>query len=136
MVTRSTLRVVGPAGEQRLQDAGERALADGHAAGHADDVRHLRGQRAEERGRRLVQVLGGRDVQVEQAGERQVDRRDLVEVDALVDAAQRLEVVLAQRQRGGRTQRRPLVAVEGQVAVAPCRVRFDAVTGPDPTLAA
>ena len=36
------LRMVGPAGQQRLQDAGERALADGDAAGDPDDVRHLR----------------------------------------------------------------------------------------------
>ena len=65
--------------------------------------------------RHLVQVLRRGDVQVEQPGERQVDGGDLVEVDALVDAAERLEVVLAERQRGGGAQRSPLVAVERQV---------------------
>ena len=106
------LRVVGPAGQQRLQDAGERALADGHAAGDADHVRHPRRHRAEERRRHPGQVLGRADVQVEQARQRQVDRRHLVEVDALVDAPQLGEVVLAEGQRGRRAQRRPVVATE------------------------
>ena len=60
------LRVVGPAGEQRLQDAGERALADGDAAGDADDVGHPRCDRAEERRRHPGEVLGRVDVEVEQ----------------------------------------------------------------------
>ena len=125
------LRVVGPAGQQRLQDAGERALADGHAAGDADHVRHPRRHRAEERRRHPGQVLGRADVQVEQARQRQVDRRHLVEVDALVDAPQLGQVVLAQRQRGRRAQRRPVVAPEreepapgldhtGDPTLAPC----------------
>ncbi len=125
------LRVVRPAGQQRLQDAGERALADGHAAGHADHVRHPRRHRAEERRRHPGQVLGGADVQVEQARQRQVDRRHLVEVDALVDAPQLRQVVLAQRQRGRRAQRRPVVAPDreepapgldhtGDPTLAPC----------------
>ena len=107
--------MVGPPGEQRLEDAGERALADGDAAGDADDVRHLRGDRAEERRRHLVQVLRGADVQVEQPAERQVDGGDLVEVDVVVDALQPGEVRCSQRQRRRRAQLRPLVALEGEV---------------------
>ena len=45
-------------------------------------------------GRHLVQVLRGAHVQVEQPGQRQVDRGDLVEVDVVVDAAQAGEVGL------------------------------------------
>ena len=104
--------MVGPAGEQRLQDAGERALADGDAAGDADDVGHPRRHRAEERRRHPGEVLGRADVEVEQPRQRQVDRRDLVEVDALVDAAQLGEVVLAERQRGRRPQGRPVVTTD------------------------
>jgi hypothetical protein len=62
-----------------------------------------------------VQLLGGGHVQVEQARERQIDRPHLVEVDAIVDATQRFEVGLAHRQRGRGAQRRPLLAVEGEV---------------------
>ena len=51
------LRMVGPARQQRLQDAGERALANRHTAGDADDVRNLRRRRAEELAGGLVQVL-------------------------------------------------------------------------------
>ena len=36
------LGMVGPPRQQCLEDSGEGALADRHAAGDADDVRHLR----------------------------------------------------------------------------------------------
>ncbi len=62
-----------------------------------------------------MQVLRRRDVEVQQPGQRQVDGRDLVEVDALVDAAQRVEIVLVQRQRGCGAQLGPLVATEREV---------------------
>ena len=126
------LRVVRPAGQQRLQDAGERALADGHAAGDADHVRHARRHRAEERRRHAGQVLGRADVQVEQARQRQVDRRDLVEVDALVDAAQLRQVVLAQGQRGRRAQRRPVVAAEREEPAPGLDHTGDPTLGPCP----
>ena len=42
-------RMVGPAHEQRLQDARDRALADRDTAREADHVRHARVQLAEER---------------------------------------------------------------------------------------
>ena len=111
------LRMVGPAGQQRLQDASERALADRHAAGHTDHVRHLRCHRAEERRRHPMQVLRRVDVQVEQPAQRQVDGDDLVEVDLLVDAAQLDEVGLAQGHRGRRPEHRPVVTVETEEPV-------------------
>jgi hypothetical protein len=98
------LRMVGPLFEQRLQDAREGALADGDAARDADDVGHLRGDRAEERRRHPVEILGGADVQVQQSAEGQVHGGDLVEVDALVDAAQAFELRLGQGERRGRTE--------------------------------
>jgi hypothetical protein len=57
-----------------------------------------------------VQVLTGRDIEVEQSGQRQIDVGDLVERDALVDAAQVLEVSLGERERRRRPQARPFVA--------------------------
>ena len=64
-----------------------------------------------------LQVLGGADVQVEQPAQRQVDGDDLVEVDPLVDALQRVEVLLPERERCRRPQVGPLVAVEREVPI-------------------
>ena len=109
------LGVVGPAGQQRLQDAGEGALADGDAPGHAEHVGHLRSQRPEEGGGHLVQVLRRAHVEVQQPGEGEVDLGHLVEADAIVDAAQVLQVALAQGERRRRPQRLPLLAGEREV---------------------
>ena len=68
-----------PARQQRAEDARERALADGDAAGDADDVRRRRRQRAEERLTRRMEGLSRRDVQVQEPGERQIDGADFVE---------------------------------------------------------
>ena len=62
-----------------------------------------------------MQVLSGADVQVEQPGEGQVDRSHLVEIDAIGDAAQGVEIVLAQGERCGRPEIGPLGAIEGEV---------------------
>ena len=95
---------------------GERALADSDRAGHSDDVRNLRGTRSEKRGGHLVQALRRTDVEVQQSAEWEVHGGDLVEIDAFVDAAQPIELGLAQRERRGRTQVGPCVAVERQVS--------------------
>ena len=67
----------GPAREQRLENARERALPHRDAAGHADDVRRRRRQAAEKRVGGFVQVLGRGDVQVQKSRDRQIDRFDL-----------------------------------------------------------
>ena len=74
-------RVVRPARQERLQQPRGRALPDRDAAGDADDVWRpgLRGAK-ELRGRR-VQLLRRRDVQVQQARQRQVDLDDLLHRD-------------------------------------------------------
>ena len=79
-------RVLGPAGQQRLQQPGGGGLADRDAARDADDERGARLAVAVARAARKVfsaprRPRGRGDVQVEQPGERQVDVRDLVQVD-------------------------------------------------------
>jgi len=110
------LWMIGPTRQQCLQDSGEGALAHGHAAGHADHVGDLRAHRAQEGRAHLLQVLRGADIQVQQAGEREIDRGNFVEIDALVDASQLNEIGFSQREWSGRTQHRPLVAIEGDIA--------------------
>ena len=68
-----------------------------------------------------MQLLRRRHVQVQQAGQRQVDGGDLVEVDALVDATQRIEIVLAERQWSRGAQIGPLITPELEVAA--CHIR-------------
>ena len=106
-----------PPRQQRLQDAGERRLADRDRSGDADHVRDTRRDRPEEGRRHALQVLGGADVQVEQPAQRQVDGDDLVDVDPLVDALQRVEVLLTERERRRRSQVGPLVAIEREVPI-------------------
>ena len=106
-----------PPRQQRLQDAGERRLADRDRSGDADHVRHARRDRAEEGRRHALQFLGGADVQVEQPAQRQVDGDDLVDVDPLVDALQRVEILLTERERCRRSQVGPFVAVEREVPI-------------------
>ena len=110
MVTSSTRGWSRPPGQQLAQHPGRGALADGDAAGHADDERRRRRRRrlAEEgRRRRGAARAAARDLQVEQPGQRQVDLLDLGQVDRLAEPAQPRQVVVVERQRGGRAQRAP-----------------------------
>jgi hypothetical protein len=76
-------RRVRPAREQLAQHARRRALAHGDAAREPDQERHLVLLVAEEGAGRAIEPLDRRDVQVEQAGEREVHLLDLAERDAL-----------------------------------------------------
>ena len=107
--------VVGPAGEQGLQHASRGALADGDAAGDADDVRRRGSLAAEERGDHLATGDRGGHVQVQQPRERQVDRLHLLEVEVLVQAAQLVEVGGVERQRRRGPQGPPLITTEALV---------------------
>jgi hypothetical protein len=78
---------------------------------------------AEEGVCRAVELLDRVDVEVEEAGEGQVDLRDLLQGDALVDAAEGLEILLGEEERRAGAQRRPLLPREAQV-------RREAVVGP------
>ena len=91
-------RVIRPASEQSLKNSSKRALADGHASCNTDHVRHLGGKSAEKCRTDLVQVLCRRNVEIQETSEGQIDRRNLFEVDLLVDTAQPFQVGLAQGQ--------------------------------------
>ena len=101
-------------GSQLLQDARRRALADGDAAGQADDVWAVGGQRAEERVGDDLAIGRRHCVQAEQPRQREVDVGDLVEIEPLVDAADLLEVLRTEIQRRVGTQLRPVTTVEDQ----------------------
>ena len=105
----------GPAREQLAQQAGRGRLADRHRAGDADDERGPADVLAQERARRRVQAAGGLDVQVEQTGDRPVDRVDLGQVDRVAETGEALHVRVGQGQRGGRGEPRPGVAVQVDV---------------------
>ncbi len=62
-----------------------------------------------------MEVLTGCDVQVQQPRQREVDVGDLVECDALVDAAQLFEVSFGERERRRRPQPCPFVTGEPDV---------------------
>src|SRR5690606_31453750 len=69
----------------------------------------------QERRRRGVQPSCGLHVEVEQARQGAVDRVDLGQVDRVAEPAQALDVVVGQRQRGGRRQAAPRRTVEVHV---------------------
>ena len=87
-------RVSGPVLQQSLHDTRGRALAHGDAAREADEVRHSHRLRIEEGRHRSVECLTGRDLEIDQPRQRQVDVHDFVERDAVVEPAQRHQVVL------------------------------------------
>ena len=77
-------------GEQHLEQAGGRALADGHASSNANHIGDLRRGRAEKGRGNSIQLLNGRDVELEQAREREIDMFHLLQRDRVVQAAQSL----------------------------------------------
>ena len=110
------LRVVRPAGQQRLQHASRGRFAHGDAAGHADDeghrtVRVLLGL-AKELRCRGEQPLAGGDLKVQQSGQRQVDLFDFEHVDLLTETAQPDQFLFGEGQRRRLPQRAPLTSVE------------------------
>jgi hypothetical protein len=115
------LGMVGPSRHQRLEDAGESALADSHAAGDGNYVGATDDRPPEERVGDAVQIASGPDMQVEQTRKRQVHIGQLVERNALVDAPKREEVFLSEGKGRVGTQERPFGPGE-------CLVRFRAHT--------
>ncbi len=108
-------RVVIPAGQQCLQHTGRGRLTDRHAAGDADDERHrpvgILLRLAEELGGRREQPLAGRDLQMDEPRQRQVDLFDLEQVDLLAEAAQADDFLFGQLRRR-HPERAPLTSVE------------------------
>ena len=102
-----------PAGEQRAQHTGGGGLAHRDRAGDPDHERHrcVDGL-AEEQVGGLEQPLTCGDLQVDEAAEREVDLRDLVQVEVLAEAAKPFEILLGE-DHGHRTpQPPPAPAVE------------------------
>jgi hypothetical protein len=113
-------RVVRPTGEERLQDPRGGALADGDAPPEADHERHGPRGTAEEVVRGAVQRLGGRDPEVQQPRQRQVDVGDLVEVEPVVERPHPLDLVGLE----GHRRRGPEPGPRGPVERAVARPRL------------
>ena len=86
---------------------------------------------AEERLGDDAQVTRRREPQVQQPRERQVDVFDLAQLERLVQAPQRLDVGLGERERRRRAERTPLRAVEVDVRaeLRPSRSKLSATAG-------
>ncbi|CUM39082.1 hypothetical protein BN2537_7129 [Streptomyces venezuelae] len=84
-----------PAGQECLEEAGDRRLADGDGAGDPYDegCAALLRALAEEGVEGAAETAGGLHVEVEQPGEREVDVPHLVEVDDVPEAAEPLDLV-------------------------------------------
>ena len=126
---------VRPARQHLSQQACGRRLAHRDGPGHADDEGRALGrgfeslvrQGGEELAGDLVLLAAGGGVQVEQAGQREVDGLHLLDVDALAQAAQPGDIRRGQGQRGRVGQAGPLLARE--VPVRRLRVRVRAPAG-------
>src|SRR3984957_15765602 len=99
-----------PAGQQCLQHARGGGLADRYRTGDADDVGHLAVADAEKLALRLVEPMRGIDIDRKQPRQRQIDVLDFLEVEAVVQRPQPLELARFQRHRGIVAQMRPLLA--------------------------
>jgi hypothetical protein len=126
---------VTPAGQHLAQQAGGRRLAHGDGPGDADDERRPLGrgfeslvrQGREELTGDLVLLPARGRIQVEQAGQGEVDRLDLLDVDALAQAAQACDIRGGQRQRRRVREAGPLLA--GEVPVRRLRIRAGPAQG-------
>ena len=117
VVTRSTC---GCAGQRDSNACRMRANVDlPTATDPATPITYgTRGRDRPEKGRRhTLQVLRRAHVQVEQPAQREVDGDDLVDLDPFVDALERIEILLAEGERGGCSQIGPLVAIEREVSI-------------------
>ena len=99
-------------------------LPDRDRAGDADDIGHLAVFGAEKPLRRLEQALRRRDIEREQARQRQIDFDDFFERDRIVERFEPRQIVERQRQRRIGAQRRPFGAGEtpiGRERLSPSR---------------
>ena len=122
--------MVIPAGQQRLQHTGGGRLPDRHAAGHADDERHrpvrVLLRLAEEFRGRGEQSLAGRDLKVDQPGQRQIDLFNLEQVDLLAETAQADQFLFSEGQRRRHAERAPLLSVELHIGARLAKPRHSA----------
>ena len=104
------LGMVRPANKQPLKDARGGALANRNAAGHADDIGDPGPLDMEKFLGGAEQLLGGRHIEVQEPRDRQIDRHDLVEIDAIIEAAKLIEIGLRQGERRVGSELRPIIA--------------------------
>ncbi len=107
--------MIGPAPEQRLEQAGDRALARGDAAADADHVGNACGVVTQEGLGDHPQVTGRGEPEVQEPGEREVDVFHLAQLERLVEPPERLDIGLGERERRRGAERTPLGAVEVDV---------------------
>ena len=108
-------RVLGPSGEELLENAGDRRLPHRHRTGDPDHEGPGPRWGTEERvgdGRQLMAAL---DVQVEETGQGEEAVLDHVDVEIDVDSPDLLEIRLGEGQRGVGPQRGPLITGEIEV---------------------
>ena len=79
---------------------------------HADDIGHFRIVDVQEMVGGAEQFLGRRDIEIEQPRQGQIDRHDFVEIDAVVEAAQFVEIALGRGSSAYRRAIRPFLARE------------------------
>ena len=90
-------------------------MPDSDATGNGNHIRDRCGQGAEERIRRLAESLSRCDVEIQQAGQRQVDKGDFFKGDAFVDAPEFTEVGFRQGKRRQSPKSAPLFLVKLKV---------------------
>ena len=110
------LGMLGPAGEERLQDTGDRGLAHRHRAGDADDERNLPWWGAEKRVRDRGEKLAALHMEVEEPRQRQEGVLDHLDVQMDADTSELLDVVLGQCQGCAGTELRPRRSIEVDVS--------------------
>ena len=93
------LRRIGPARQQRLQNARRGRFADRDRTGDADDIGNLAVLGAEKSLRRFEQALRRRDIERQQARQRQIDCDDLFDRNRIVAAISVVQIVDRERHR-------------------------------------
>ena len=104
------LRPRRPSRQQCLEHARGGGFSDRDRSGDADDVGHLAVADVEELALRVIQALHRIDIDRQQARQRQVDVLDLLQVEAIVQRAQPVELARLQRHRRVVAQPRPFFA--------------------------
>ena len=82
-----------------LQAQGGGGFTNGHGTAYADDERHVRGRVAQEGFGGGGELLPGGDLHVDKAGEGEIDVCDLVQINAVTDAAKFFKLVFCQHLR-------------------------------------
>ena len=108
-------RMIRPARKKRFQDTCRRTFADRHRSGDTNNKRHLAVLAAEELQRNGMQLLLRRDIEIEEARQRQINLFDLIDGQLFDNARELFELVRLKRHRRIGTQPRPLFPGKGAI---------------------